>query len=246
MLKNSSEYREIFFGAGSICFNLLELSKVNKVQINDYDKGISALWTAIILEPDELIERIQKYKPCKEDFHSFKEELLNIQDDYNIIDIAFKKLTIHQISYSGLGTKSGGPLGGELQKSKYKIDCRWSPKTLIKNINKIHKLFDKVDIVGNKCWSKDFEELLGGKGAVLYLDPPYFIKGDELYQHSLSIEDHERLADGLKRCKHNWVLSYDDCKEIRKLYSWAKIKDITTMYSINGIREKKELLISNI
>ena len=36
----------------------------------------------------------------------------------NQISKAFKKLAIHQISYSGLGTKSGGPLGGEKQQSK--------------------------------------------------------------------------------------------------------------------------------
>ena len=48
-------------------------------------------------------------------------------DRGRIVDIGFKKLAIHQISYSGLGTMSGGPLGGAGQKSQYKIDCRWSP-----------------------------------------------------------------------------------------------------------------------
>lgn len=31
----------------------------------------------------------------------------------------FKKLAIHQISYSGFGTKSGGPLGGEALKGHH-------------------------------------------------------------------------------------------------------------------------------
>ncbi len=244
MLKNSKEYREIFFGAGSICFELLEKQKnISKIQINDFDKGISALWTAVMIDSEGLIDKIKEYKPTKEDFYKFKEELLNVPDSYDITEVGFKKLVIHQISYSGLGTRSGGPLGGEKQKSKYKIDCRWSPKTLIKNINKIQKLFNGVDIIGNKCWGKDFEEITYGNGAVLYLDPPYFIKGDELYQHSFSTEDHERLAACLKKCKHNWVLSYDSCAEIKQLYKWAKIKEISTMYSINGITEKKELLI---
>ena len=78
-------------------------------------------------------------------FWKFKNELLNIPDIYDITDIGFKKLSIHQLSYSGLGTKSGGPLGGVKQESQYKIDCRWSPKTLFKNINKLHTVLSTTE-----------------------------------------------------------------------------------------------------
>ena len=50
----------------------------------------------------------------------------------------------------------------------------------------------------------------------------------------------------LKSTPHKWLLSYDDCKEIRELYSWAKIEELDVKYSISGATKKGELLISNI
>ena len=42
------------------------------------------------------------------------------------------------------------------------------------------------------------------------------------------------------------ALSYDDCEEIRELYSWCPfINQIVSNYSIAGARKKSELLLSN-
>ena len=68
-----------------------------------------------------------------------------------IVDLGFKKLAIHQTSYSGLGTKSGGPLGGAEQKSRYKIDCRWSPEYICKKVDKLHDLFAAIEVRDNCC-----------------------------------------------------------------------------------------------
>ena len=46
----------------------------------------------------------------------------------------FMKIAVHQLSYSGLGLRSGGPLGGRSQASPYKIDCRWSPEYIYKKM----------------------------------------------------------------------------------------------------------------
>ncbi len=166
----------------------------------------------------------------------------------NILDIAIKKLAIHQISFSGLGTKSGGPLGGKEQKSKYGIDCRWSPDYICKKIQQLHIQFSKIKIEQSVCTNLDFYDVINDESckALIYLDPPYYIKGNELYQHGFSEDDHKRLMNVLKSTPHKWLLSYDDCKEIRELYSWAKIEELDVKYSISGATKKGELLISNI
>ena len=127
------EYREPFFGGGSIGLSVMqgEQHRVNSVWINDKDEGMSCLWTAIIRYPEEFKKQINAFTPSVQAFHDFKEELIASSETVptapeDIVRVGFKKLAVHQISYSGLGTKSGGPLGGEQQKSKYKIDCRWS------------------------------------------------------------------------------------------------------------------------
>jgi DNA adenine methylase len=98
------------------------------------------------------------------------------------------------------------------------------------------------------CTNIDFSEMIKDKScnALIYLDPPYYIKGDDLYQHSFTVDDHKRLADCLKKTSHKWVLSYDNSEEIKKLYDWAVIEEINEVkYSIKKSRLKSELLISS-
>ena len=72
----------------------------------------------------------------------------------------------------------------------------------------------------------------------------YYEKGNDLYQFGFSERDHVRLSEALKSTDHEWLLSYDDCQNVRDLYSWAKIKSVNVNYSIKGSREKKELIIT--
>jgi hypothetical protein len=42
--------------------------------------------------------------------------------------------------------------------------------------------------------SQEFSALFAGDPAMIYLDPPYYDQGGNLYQHAFTILDHERLA----------------------------------------------------
>lgn len=240
------EYREPFFGGGSIGLKFLQDKQdLKRMWINDFDPGISCLWTALIKNPDFLKDLVVKFNPTTEAFYKFKKELTDkppqFTSDTIIVNYGFKKLAIHQISYSGLGTKSGGPLGGEKQSSDYKIDCRWSPKYICKKIDILHNRFSKISIREDKCTDFDFEKLILDEthDAIIYLDPPYFDKGKDLYQYSFTNNDHQRLAEMLKKTKHQWVLSYDDCEEIRAFYDWADIELIHEVgYSITATKNK--------
>ena len=240
------EYREPFFGGGSIGLKLLQdKSDLKRMWINDFDTGVSCLWTTLINRPDLLKDRVIKFIPSTESFYKFKDELTDKPPEFTsdtiIANYGFKKLAIHQISYSGLGTKSGGPLGGIKQASDYKIDCRWSPEYICKKIDLLHNQFSKLNIREKKCTNLDFINLILDKehDAIIYLDPPYFDKGSDLYQCSFTEQDHHRLAEALKETNHRWVLSYDDCGEIRKLYMWADIEEIKEVsYSITALKDK--------
>jgi DNA adenine methylase len=240
------EYREPFFGGGSIGLKLLQDNyNFKRIWINDFDTGISCLWTTLINCPDLLKDQVIKFVPSTDAFYKFKNELINIPSEFTSdIDIAnygFKKLAIHQISYSGLGTKSGGPLGGKGQKSKYKIDCRWSPTYICKKIDMLHQKFSQVIVRDEKCTNLDFEKLIldNKYDAIIYLDPPYFDTGETLYQCAFTKDDHYRLVDALKHTDHYWVLSYDNCEEIIELYKWANIMLIDKVnYSITAIKDK--------
>lgn len=243
--RDITEYREPFFGGGSIGIEVLKLNIAKKFWINDFDKGISDIWSSVISEPDRLCGLISEYVPKVDDFFTFKDKLLKAQDDRDRVLNGFMKLAIHQISYSGLGVKSGGPLGGLKQESQYNINCRWSPKKLVKDIREVNRLFSNVEVHDNQCDNSDFEASFSGENSMIYLDPPYYVKGGELYQHSFSIVDHIRLMNSLQKMgnRHAWVLSYDDCDEIIDMYSWAEIVRVNCNYTINTSRNKDELII---
>lgn len=249
--KDCNTYVEPFFGGGSIGLNLLKDHHLtfSKIWINDKDVGIVCLWDTVIRFPQSLKDKIKNFTPTVETFETFKRDLLTCDtiEESEVIELGFKKLVVHQTSYSGLGTKSGGPLGGKSQKSKYKIDCRWSTKSIYKKINDIHNLFYQYNSSTIQCTDLDFQKIIeqsSNEKTFIYLDPPYYIKGNELYQHGFSQKDHERLAETLKNTKSKWLLSYDDCPEIRELYKWANIEEINVNYTINTSRTKKELLIN--
>lgn len=232
------EYREPFFGGGSIGLEYILSNNWRDVWINDKDIALSALWTSVIQYPDELKALVSGFTPTVEAFDQFKYDLTHITDTYDVVYTGFKKLAIHQISYSGLGTKSGGPLGGRDQVSKYPIDCRWSPKYICGKIDAIHKRLSYSNIRYGECTSTDFMPLIQQEGdAILYLDPPYYVKGNDLYQFGFTEDDHFRLASALKDTSHMWLLSYDDCPEVRDLYSWAEIEPVNVNYSITATKD---------
>jgi DNA adenine methylase len=233
-------YREPFFGGGSVGLHLMTYRSLPGAWLNDYDAGIAAIWDTVANHPDSLCAAIRCFEPSVDAFYELKEQLVagTITDK---VVLAASKIAIHQISFSGLGTKSGGPLGGKDQGSDYGIDCRWNPDTLCNKIKKINRMLVQSK---TKVTNLDFAEVIDAKGkAFVYLDPPYYVKGGELYQHAFQHEDHLRLAACLERTKNPWLLSYDDAPEIREMFKFAAFKEVVLSYTISGAREKTELLI---
>lgn len=98
--------------------------------------------------------------------------------------------------------------------------------------------------------NKDFEELIkqyDRPKSFFYLDPPYY-KAERRYAVKFQ-KDHERLRDVLKTVQGKWLLSYNDCPEIRELYKDFNIIELKrTLYLVNRYEtdvEYGELLIAN-
>ncbi len=255
----SCRYVEPFMGGGSVGRQLFDL--VQSVAINDYDIGIAAFWHSLINSPKKLCSFVRDFEPTVEAFYEFKNIFLdeNLRDivlnkqRYSLSYLGFMKIALHQISFSGLGVKSGGPLGGANQKSKYKIDCRWNSKNIENNIWKYSHKLSRIDIFNNTCLFDDFyvfvENVLKHSDQnFIYLDPPYYRKGPELYQFYFEVEHHKKMADMLRGINCPWLLSYDGVEEIREMYDWAKIVEVDvncTINTKNGSASKKEFLIVN-
>lgn len=99
--------------------------------------------------------------------------------------------------------------------------------------------------------NQDFETLIkhyDRPDAFFYLDPPYF-STEDMYEVGFGWDDHVRLRDTLKNIKGKFLLSYNDCDEIRELYNGFSMFDFSRTHSMaqryEAGKEFKELLIGN-
>lgn len=244
-------YCEPFIGSGAIAWNVLntisEHTGTTRVLLGDFDPYIARLWQVIRDTPGDLIDMVESRTPDVHDFERFKKLDGSLNTD--VLVSAYRKLVLHQTSWSGLGAMAGSVLGGKSQRSEYNHLCRWNPVRIVSRIKSIHSImsgFGKLDIL-----HADFAETLSlvPANGLAYLDPPYYQQGEALYKHNLSDDDHVRLAAVLKAARYRFVLSYDDHQRIRELYEWATITPFLMTPTIQETkkprRKNQELLITN-
>lgn len=208
-----------------------------KLHANDLDENIFSFWQ--MTQENEKTKRdfIKKLKitPTVEMFNTLRAKKPN-----TLLEKAFHAVFFNRCTFSGIST--AGPIGGQQQKSKWGVGCRYNSKILIKKFIALSDLLNGRLKVSNL----PFQDYLLNIEGCLYLDPPYYKQGKELYPVHMNHAEHEQLRDILKE-KKNWVLSYDDCKEIRELYQDFKIDEVGARYSINGVKKswssKKELIV---
>jgi DNA adenine methylase len=231
------QFREPFFGGGSIGFEMMNRSD-RDIWINDVDVGIHCLWQSVKRFPAKLKALLCGFVPSREQFQKLKTFLLSNPvpvEDADVLRIGFAKLMCHRLSFSGLGV-----MGGSCPR-----EFRWNPAYLCKQVDKLYRSFARTNV---RITGADYSELITDESmeALLYMDPPYVLRGAECYMHSFQHEDHVKLSELLRRTPHRWLLSYDDNSTICDLYSgWTNIARIRAGYCLRGCVQKTELLISS-
>jgi DNA adenine methylase len=239
-----SEYREPFIGGGSVFFALKAAFHHRKIQywMNDLNFDLYLLWKNAQNQIDDLIDSINHYK---NGYTNGKELYAYLKDSKNIdseLNRAVRFFIMNRITFSGI-MDSGGY-------SQQAFEKRFTQSS----IDRLQNISNYLS--GVKITSGDYEQSLTSEGdnVFLFLDPPYYtatksklygVKGD-LHTNF----DHQRFADNLSRCPHRWLLTYDDCPEIRDLFSFARIQELEVQYGMNNYKQKtaakgKELLIKN-
>ena len=96
----------------------------------------------------------------------------------------------------------------------------------------------------------DFEHLIrtyDRPGALFYCDPPYY-DAEKYYPDRFQPEDHVRLHDALKKINGKFIISYNDCPNIRELYKQYNIIEADRMDNLankSSAKRYKELIIKN-
>jgi DNA adenine methylase len=221
LLKETDEYREPFIGAGAIASSVMSRYPQMPGWINDRDPAVAALWRSAKEFPDELIDRVRDFDPNVPDFRAFSTAIDAIdtlpESPAAIIELGFQQLAVAAMRWSGHG---GSPRGGYGQQCP-RIGERWSTDWLA---DKLMLICERLNAADTRITGADFAALIEdiSRGAVLFLDPPYFNSGSN-YRYDFGPADHRRLAALLRQTPHPWVLTYHDCPQVRRLYAWATI-----------------------
>lgn len=78
----------------------------------------------------------------------------------------------------------------------------------------------------------------------MYLDPPYYEQGRQLYYDYYKPEDHADVAKfvGDKMSKRHWIVSYDNVAAIKKLYSGFSSITYNVGYTAREQRTGREVM----
>lgn len=222
-----------------------------KLQLADADFCMASFWQVVAEGSPEKLQRLEEmvYRtPTVETFQTLQPERLKLvgQSCEDSVWAAYLAILFNRTAFSGIA--SSGPIGGVGQKSKWTIDCRYNAQRLVESIRKVSGLLrDRTEVV----WAgfDSFLPTLSPLDTLVYLDPPYFEKGDALYPAQMTPQAHEGLARILTQARYPWVLSYDDHPTIQELYRNCLTHPIDARYSIDGVKSawKKtgELIITS-
>lgn len=246
-LPGCSLYIEPFCGSGSVALEVIKhLPDGASVWLNDIDYGMYSLWSAIYLHAEELKQMVRTFVPSTDAFYELK--ATDGQSCFDIPTAAFRKIALHRTSVSGFGRMSGGPLGGRSQAGECGVASRYNASAICQQINAAKCILSQAASV--RVTNLHFRDVLSECCGfdLIYLDPPYYVKGGQLYAHNMSHEEHVELAKLLNDTPADWRLSYDDCPEVRDLYSWASFEELEIRYTNAVTKDKRpknrELLIS--
>ncbi len=238
---SNGTYVEPFAGGSGLALKLLINGDVKRIVINDLDPAIYHFWKSILNRTDEFCELINNVQLSISEWNRQK-SVFNAGFNNNELEYSFAVFYLNRTNVSGI--LKGGVIGGTQQNGKYKIDARFNKKVLISRIRRIASFKDQIDVTNfDACELIENGYLNKYRKVLINLDPPYVVKGKELYKNSYIKSDHEKLYNSLKRCKKKWIVTYDVNDFIKDLYKKYRIQKITINYSANRHRKEHEYVI---
>jgi DNA adenine methylase len=237
-------YVEPYAGGASIALSLLFGEHVERVLINDADPCIYAFWKAALFDTEKFVKLLRE-TPATVDEWAAQRQIYLHPKRQTTLKLGFAAFYLNRCNRSGIIAR-GGPIGGQQQDGAWKIDARFNREELERRIRRIAMYRDRMVLTNCDAISLLKEEVskLMSKRPFVYLDPPYYAKGRELYLNYYEHDDHARLAEHMKtQILYPWVMSYDNVPEIAALYREFRRVRFSLDYSARERREGTEIMI---
>lgn len=214
-------YLEPYAGGAGVALILLIDGIVEKIHINDADPAVAVFWRIATQQSVVLSNMVANEPVTMEAWHHWKSVMLG-EVLATELERGFATLFMNRTNRSGI--LKAGVIGGKAQTGTYKLGERFMRDELCKRLERIGCHASAIHV-----YEEDAHQLLMRchkflpTKSLVYLDPPYYVKGAGLYRNFYKHEDHVQIARllGSTRFRRPWVVSYDNIDEIRAMYAYA-------------------------
>lgn len=221
-------YVEAYAGGGGVALNLLLHNYASQIYLNDLNSAVYAFWHSVINSTDELCQSINDVRVNMTEWHK-QRKIFDMPGKKSYLELGFSTFFLNRTNRSGI--LKAGVIGGRNQDGAWKVDARFNKKDLIGRIEKIAQYGSRIRL-SNLDAKKFLQQTLPTlpSKSLVYLDPPYYVKGQGLYEDHYTHEDHRTIAKYVQsEIKHGWIVSYDNAPEIVEMYKQRR----TITYGLN-------------
>ncbi|MDH6058258.1 DNA adenine methylase [Umezakia ovalisporum] len=243
LLPKFKEFREPFVGGGSVFFHVSQKYQYMHCWVNDLNRELYYFWHQVKTNLPELVESVWKVKKQTTDGRTLFKSLATADTStMSPLYRAVRFFVLNRITFSGT-IESGGYSGASFK-------GRFTDSS-IERLAALDGCF-----INTRVTNFDYSTLLTepGEDVFIFLDPPYFSKSEsKLYGKKGDLHksfDHSRFAKLMAECSHKWLITYDNCEEVRRNFAFAYIYEWELQYGMNNYKQQKagkgkELFITN-
>ncbi|MDP2718399.1 MAG: DNA adenine methylase, partial [Dehalococcoidia bacterium] len=180
------------------------------------NKHIFSFWHVVLNDTDNICRLIYD-TPVDIDNWFRQKEVQNNAEQHSLLELGFSTFFLNRSNRSGI--INGGVIGGKRQDGPWKIDARYNKTDLIARIEKISRFADHISLY-NLDAAKFIAKIIPNLPlqSIIYLDPPYYNKGSDLYENHYCYNDHVKISSLLSSVMQKWIVSYDNTPEIKVMY----------------------------
>ena len=242
-LPKIESYREPFLGGGSMALYVTQTYPNADVWVNDLYYPLYAFWMTLRDHGQQLCDDLRELKTeLGESYDAHKMAFDDAKDKLNndLYESGFNFYVANKCSFSGLTANSSF----SKQASRANFTFR--------GIDKLPALSELIQ--GWRITNHSYEEMLYGRNAFVFLDPPYAIK-DNLYGNKGDMHksfDHEWFAAQACASDNKCMITYNSELFIKDRFPdwYQKDWDLTYTMRSSGTytkdqKKRKELLLLN-
>lgn len=227
-------YVEPYAGGAGAAILLLSRGYVDHIVLNDLDPVVHAFWWSVLNDTEGLLSLLES-TPVTMASWEHQRQIHDFPESFSPTEVGFATFFLNRTNRSGI--LKGGVIGGKAQTGPWSMDARFNKSNLAERIRTVASLRRHVSL-----YKEDALDLLQGicsdlpSRSLTYLDPPYFHKGSTLYRNHYLPEDHAAIASAVTQIRTPWLVTYDNCPEIRELYQSCNSVEFSLHYSTHKAR----------